>query len=420
VGRNVVGDDSCQLWVRSTCRVPAAVVAVVAIIVALAGCTGVSSSSSRPSATAAPSSRSLTSALLPARSSRSVLAPTALAPVPSDGIPVGFGITNLSFVSSNVGWALGRVPCVVAKLRGSCSLIARTKDGGRTWSAIPTPLRDCSNFGSPCLVGLAFATPDVGYVIGAATMPQTSYIYVTHDGGASWSRQHSSTEAIAISGHTMVRVVPSTPAGRCAFICPPVIQRVSIGSTDWATVRLPDAPPGRATLTASSDRLALVVSGRSSLGLFVSDDAGLTWVHRNNPCPLGFNDSPSQYSVGLGSTLLAVCASVDGTQRVLVSADSGATFRAASSLRLDAKTVGPAALTAFFADVLVLSDTNGAVHRSTDTGRTWALLDVSTASDYSSLPDTVDSRVGFMLARDGTTLLRTTDAGARWQAIAVH
>lgn len=74
-------------------------------------------------------------------------------------------------MSARSGWVLGDVPCSPAA-PGPCSVVARTRDGGASWSGLPAP---------PAPVrGIRFADERRGFAFGPG-------LWSTGDGGRSWS-----------------------------------------------------------------------------------------------------------------------------------------------------------------------------------------------------------------------------------------
>lgn len=135
---------------------------------------------STPSA-AAPSTTpsSSPSATLPGRPVAAPVGPAGTA------VPRGFVPRSATFVSARTGWVLGASPCPSGK--GSCDVIARTRDGGATWRAIPSPRT------SPdALAQIRFADERNGFVSGRQ-------LWATHDGGATWQPVPGAADASALA-----------------------------------------------------------------------------------------------------------------------------------------------------------------------------------------------------------------------------
>lgn len=82
------------------------------------------------------------------------------------------GLTNfqaedLTFVSTEDGWALGSADCLSGG--GICTALVRTTDGGRTWHSMKAPSVNLPNVHScaaPCVNGIRFANQEIGYAFG--------------------------------------------------------------------------------------------------------------------------------------------------------------------------------------------------------------------------------------------------------------
>ena len=131
---------------------------------------------STPTGTAGP-------ATLPASS------PSASASPSTAGVPVGFAAVDVTWVSASQGWVPGSPPCP----SGTCGLVLRSMDRGRSWvvgpaSAVAVVGRasggpDCEEV--TCVAMIRFAIPQVGYLFGpcCAAAP----VWVTRDGGHTWT-----------------------------------------------------------------------------------------------------------------------------------------------------------------------------------------------------------------------------------------
>ena len=138
-------------------------------------------------------------------SSASAVVTPAPSPLPSStpspsttGVPVsaesGFQPNSVTFVSLQIGWALGSVPCA----SGTCLALRRTLDAGRSWAAVAAPptLYAPANSGKQGVGQIRFADPLDGWAFG-------SELWSTHDGGAHWTKSGLSDVAAleAADGH---------------------------------------------------------------------------------------------------------------------------------------------------------------------------------------------------------------------------
>ena len=104
---------------------------------------------------------------------------TATGPLP---VAQSFGLVSMTNAGGNVLYALGSATCPGGK---PCTQVVTSRDDGRTWVALSTfttlttPAAGSTPTGAHQLVGIRFASPDVGYVFGSTTLR-------TLDGGRSW------------------------------------------------------------------------------------------------------------------------------------------------------------------------------------------------------------------------------------------
>src|ERR1039458_1463469 len=195
----------------------------------------------------------------PARSGTSTAAPTASASPVGTASPsatatpatpiAGFEAASVTFVSSQDGWVLGTV--------GGSLALARTQDGGTTWTSVtPPPTTFLSLAGGSGVDGVRFADQQDGWAYG-------SQLWATHNGGTSWIQitlpgLNSSTGAVPIQGLEMAAGtvnavyfgaggfdIASSPTGSNAWVVSPTTiaygagpipeaQLVIQGSAGWA------------------------------------------------------------------------------------------------------------------------------------------------------------------------------------------
>jgi photosystem II stability/assembly factor-like uncharacterized protein len=315
------------------------------------------------------------------------------------GVPAGFGAVSVTFISANEGWALGAVNCAYGAT--NCPVVlARTTDGGHTWSSAPPPPTTLAPAldASKGIDQIRFADSQNGWAFG----PE---LWTTHDGGAHWAKSTLTNvyalEAGAGTVHAIALYSPhgflieSSPVSRDAWNISstwlgvgagpiPSVQIVLSGSAGWileddrtviAGARLVNGqwqawtPPcmtvgGPANLAASSptDLVAMcnegVWTGPSiSSHLYFSSDGGTTFRRVANPAPtFGSAISPSSTEACVG----------DSTG-IFATFNAGATWRNVSR-----QSANPIGFTTPGQGVAITYD--GQLLMTRDGGHTWAVV----------------------------------------------
>ena len=342
--------------------------------------------------------------------------------LPAGGpVPDGFRAVDLTWVSTDIGYALGTAPCATAP----CTSITRTADGGKSWVGLPAPkamLNQTDDCSGSCVSGLRFANPDVGYAFGP------NALFLTTDGGQHWAKRDGSAYSLEIVDGMAVRVLGQGPS--CAPGCDFRVQRAAIGTADWHDVTLPaGGQHAGAQLGASGRTVVLATFGHVAGGaenatsvLFTSTDAGSSWRKVGEPCPQGAGGTAEVDTVAVtvaqdGSiTGLCVPRGGSGAKFTMTSTDGGAHFTAApASLGAAAGNV----LGAASASTLLVSLDQ--LYRSTDGGRHWQRTGTGGhGPGAASWIGFQTSSVGRVLEVDGPataasgTVWTTTDAGRTW------
>lgn len=344
----------------------------------------------------------------------------------------GSFLVDLTWISDQRGWALAAVPCH----KGLCPRVAATRNGGQTWTALPTPpvvMQDgtvnCARVG--CVSQLRFATPKVGYLFGPG-------LYQTSDGGRTWRRVPSRpVEALEPSAGTVVRVVYDH--GGCPGPCTRTVQETTAGSAAWHTLlRIPLAS-GHGGVSSQvawqgTSVIYVPVYGNLAAGfgqavIFRSTDGGSSWQQLTDPC-FG-TGQPVHDTVGLaaapGGYLAVLCLSRTGTGPafVLTSGDYGSSWGpprlvpggTRSNLGLIAA-ASPGRLVVASGGVTGSGPFTYRLAVSTDGGRHWSTAVTATAQINPQSPGAAflgfeDARVGRWISDTGH-IWTTQDGGLHW------
>jgi hypothetical protein len=349
-------------------------------------------------------------------------------------------LLSTSWINANDGWALAAQPCG----KSSCARLARTTDAGLHWQVLPNPagrIQDstvnCAQ--QACVSQVSFASPNVGYLYGPASM-------MTTDGGLTWHVEHGpQIETLTIAGGQVYRVAYTS--GGCPGPCQPSLQEAAIGSANWRTLIGTLNEPGRSdsAQVAASGPDELVAMYGSLAGpipaaaiVYRSTDGGGTWRQTADPCaglgPNGSRQRPNQEEdlIGLASAADGFFAGMCGPHNmmntfVITSADGGATWHATAApppgqwLGFVAA-ASPATLAVASGAMSGNGTTTARLLLTTDGGRHW----VTAATDTQNLPapdiamGTAPAWLGFETPLAGQWLgdphgiWTTTDGGLRW------
>jgi hypothetical protein len=340
-------------------------------------------------------------------------------------VPGTFVALSVTFVSPAAGWVLGTVPCRTAR----CLALARTTDGGATWTDLGAPRAAgvtgpaISGTGGAVDLGVRFADADDGWIYGS--VGGASILWATHDGGVTWAAQDLPgvgagwvVDGLETTvGEVRVAVLAADPAAVRLLAAP-------VGTDDWSVAAT--ALPTGTGPTPSPD---LVL--QQTAGWVVEDNqavlggarlTGGTWVSWSLPCL-----APATGMLLAAPTttyVVAVCdepasGSASAAQAVLSSTDGGTTFRASGTVptALAATAVASAAPGVVIAGGTASGE--GELSTSRDGGATWT-------TTYRSDVFTDVRQVGFENASQGVAvlassagaeLLMTFDGGETWQAV---
>jgi hypothetical protein len=331
-------------------------------------------------------------------------------------VPHGFEARDLTFVSTERGYALGTAPCG----RAACTVLLQTDTGTEAWERAPGPLvgaprpdgTGCA--GRLCVSQVRFATTSTGEEVGYAYGP--SYV-VFQDG--EWHPQfvgHAVEALEAGKAGTVVRVLARPGGGH-------LVQQSTVGSSVWRDVLDVTVPTHHAVLRRQGARLVLVTfddaagGGRGGSDVWSSTDGGTTWRKgAHDPCG---QDGVASVALGRQQDVLALCTRRAGGSYLRLSVDDGTRFGPAREL--------PAGLTASQVAApaaggwLVAGDVADAdarvVVRSRDEGLTWERSASETAPPGRAATgylDNSDSRTVWWVGADPRSVWRSDDGGAHW------
>ncbi|MCU1593512.1 MAG: glycosyl hydrolase, repeat-containing protein [Frankiales bacterium] len=320
-------------------------------------------------------------------------------------MPKGLSVRSVTFVSTHTGWVLGAAHCG----KPPCTSIARTRDGGTTWTGIPAPRAEINGEGGPSVRQLRFADELNGFAF-------TDSLFATHDGGEHWREVavQGSVQSLEVAhgrwwafvAGCSEAVTPCTKAGR--------VVTGTAGSEAFTKVMdLPADMTGQVVLHGTAVYLTLSrQDGQASHPSLLESATGSTrFAKRAMPC----DDSEVPFLAAASDTSLAlVCQSTDagaGQQGkgYFTSTTAG---RAWTQRAAPAQIVGTAV--AATPSAVFVGNSRTGIEVTRDGGKRWSQSLRSDAStEYVGF---VSSEVGVTVA--GQQLFLTRDAGTTWHAVA--
>ncbi len=357
------------------------------------------------------------SAPTPARSSPPAPGPqpatASVAPGPLGG-PARFIPVSMSFVSARDGYAWG--PAWWPTAAGAPGVLARTSDGGHSWTTVATPAQP--RVGAPGSADhVLFADARHGYLYGSA-------LYRTSDGGTHWQRVP-----------TPGSILGATTSGASVFLivcmdsgC--TTSRLFAAAVGAATPQAVPAVPtmlGRAAVTTANGQVYLLATRQDAspqaTSLLAHSSDGQHWTFDSLPagCPRGENAALAGYPA---DGLALVCGGQPGAgnqvKTAYRSSDGGLHWARQSPLPSPGY-VGT--LAAADATTWVLAETRGGLLVTHDGGRTWA-----DGQPNATLANTVDGwgDVVFTTASDavavpaefnGALVAVSADRGDTWTTV---
>ena len=339
-----------------------------------------------------------------------------------------------TWISPLTGWVLGegKASCP------SCILIRYTNNGGRSWSAVPTPgarlaLSTTNTYlcgSAGCVTRIVFANRNDGYLFGPD-------LFTTTDGGRTWHRQGGKpTVALAIVDPGVVwRLTYANCPGPCGL----TLQQQRTGTTSWVTVRASFDGSGNSVdqqiVGLGSGRRLIafyenIADGSVAVGtFFFTADQGRTWSRKRDPCaPYRSEDA----SVAAADGTLVVECEWEGNSvpaYVIVSRNGGETYGPQRAIpKWNAFVIASASANTIVAATAGIGGSGlgenesfiFTLERSSNGGVTWRTVVRDREMLTSSTPggnylSFVSQTVGHWIGY-GNKLWTTTDGGEHWTA----
>ncbi len=259
--------------------------------------------------------------------------------------------------------------------------LVSTEDGGESWKVVGSELpAPGSSYGQ-----MIFSTPRFGWVFNGNT------VYVTRDGGVSWSRVRLGGWVVAISaaGSSLWAFVSpcNSAVNTCAYPYRLRLEATTFRSRSWHEVGLLPEVAGASISVArlSPSRAVIVETGlRGRTQVSLTTDGGAQWTAVRQPCGSLEPNLGPVIATG-NSELFATCsgmASMEPSPQALFrSDDGGKTWAAVGTDRgvgapsienpipfaLAGRLAGPSSKELWMVDV-------NSFHGSTDGGRAWFLV----------------------------------------------
>jgi photosystem II stability/assembly factor-like uncharacterized protein len=344
-------------------------------------------------------------------------------------VAAGFKPLSVTFVSSLTGWVFGGVPCGTSL----CAAIARTSDGGLTWTSEPAPPISFSvQSGNDPSIGtsIRFANGLDGWIYTPYGSNGASKLWSTYDGGQSWSVLPTpggpSAQIMALeAGNGAVYAVTINGSTEEIFTAPAAKQE------SWSASTVSGIGPGagpvpRSQLVLQASTGWLVDVDRTVVGGARLSNSG--WTSWTPPCS-GENGTAA-LAAASPNDLYAVCA--EGTWGpprnpphgatipsfwLYTSHDAGNSFSPVA--QLPSQEAGSISAAPGTSGTITVAGAKG-ILASFDGGHSWQYT-------YTSGADNI-SYIGFTTATQGVaiedqqpdgafTMLMTRDGGHTWAPV---
>ena len=334
-------------------------------------------------------------------------------------------IRDFTFIDAQRGWILG------TWCQNICAVLIRaTRDGGRTWQALPAlkgqeawinPLSDLSLVGS-----IRFADAQHGWAF------QPGFLS-TSDGGRTWIDEQRSVVAVELAGGSLWAIEQTGDRFGLQI-------SADLGKT-WKPA--PNQPPlqGRTVQLVHptpSDAWVLTVDSDNRASLFVTHDGGTNWQELPEPPETRCLDTRSlamstnrrlwmACGGGLATAMQpkALYTSTDGGTTWVITADTPApgSGQSTGNLPLDGHLLNPSQFAVASPLDAFLALNRATLFATHDGGHTWEYAipyDVANRADNGMGPVRFrDAKYGWMVAPPDW-FFRTTDGGKTWERVTVN
>lgn len=276
----------------------------------------------------------------------------------------------------------------------------------RANSAPPAPTVTTNGFYKDCTNGNGMKAAVVDYANG---------IYVSIDGGATWTLRKP-TGTSAFTGTAC-----SADGSVLALLCSYSAQSRWFISYDFGTTWfLPVGVPGN-PLAISADGTKLVTANFPAgnyVTVSVSTDSGATWTASNAIAiaTTGNGRIPSVAMSSDGVRIAMIAVTYNNDYYTVRSIDGGATWSqhyVPTTVGQIAYIAGPSNLATLFATA-----TSNKIYKSTDLGNTWALAASGNPTAFTGLACS-DDGLHIVAGDVGTTHVYSSDGGATWASVVV-
>jgi photosystem II stability/assembly factor-like uncharacterized protein len=380
-----------------------------------------STSPSTASSTLSKAPSPVPSTVAPSSNTFTATGPAATTPatIPAGGAPpAGFTPMSVTAVNANTYWVLGHAPCA----SGSCTALAKTTDGGKTFAEVGAPpstlVPDATGTndatGTDTISDVRFVDGNNGWAFGGG-------LWQTTDGGQHWTQYYDPylpimgiVQHLAVASGKVWAIASTNKAGATPSYG---LFAATYPGGKWTLAQQPIVTfGGPEPMLAVQGKTVTVIGTDFSTGkpiaLRSTDGQKFSALPTGLPCTSAPGDPLSSTPKGLW---LACSSSSGKLGGVYFSPDFGKTWQVASS-----KLADPRVAIGGVDDKSAIVATGGKLLRVNVDGST---ASVSTPSVPAS---TQFAFIGFTTANDGFAvpvvngtrqLWRTTDGGAHWSVV---